>query len=290
MKSICPNQNYQILSLPIRPVKYHLESVPMRENKTLSLLRQNKPAIGLWLHSHHFHTARILAAQNLFDWLLVDMEHTPADLSTVSTIMAAIADVSAGSCTPLARIASGTIDQIKQALDAGAQGIIVPMINTAEEAAQVVQFARYPPDGVRGAGGLTPQYGFGTANHVEYVGEANRQIMVSVQIETAEAVENIDAILAVEGLDMVFLGPFDLHISLGLPAALWSDNPTFQAAAQRVIAACKAKGMSLGTIAPNAAGATARAAEGFTFLSLGTDYLQLLSILRSQVSEFNESI
>src|SRR5436190_23395165 len=97
------------------------------------------------MQTHSFHTTRIIAAQRLFDWLLVDMEHTPVDLSTASMIFAAIADVSGGTCTPLARVAHNTMYQIKQALDAGAQGIIVRMFNTAQEAAAVVGFARSPP-------------------------------------------------------------------------------------------------------------------------------------------------
>src|SRR5689334_21397618 len=103
----------------------------------------------------------MIAAQGLFDWLLVDMEHVPVDLSTVSMIFAGIADISGGECTPLARVAHGTMYHIKQALDAGAQGIVVPMVNTAEEAAAVVRFARYPPLGERGGGGMVPHYNFG---------------------------------------------------------------------------------------------------------------------------------
>src|SRR5690242_15252456 len=103
----------------------------MRQNPNMAELRQGKPAIGVWMHGHSYHITRIVAAQGKFDWLLVDMEHTPVDLSTASMIFSAIADVSGGNCTPLARVAHGTMYQIKQALDAGAQGVIVPMVNTA---------------------------------------------------------------------------------------------------------------------------------------------------------------
>lgn len=254
----------------------------MRKNHTLDLLRQNKAAYGLWLHSHHFHIARILAAQGLLDWLLVDMEHTPDDLSTMSMIMAAVADVSGGLCTPLARVACGTIDKIKGALDAGAQGVIVPMVNTAEDAAQVVRFARYPPLGERGGGGLTPHLGFGVTNHAAYIPQANAEILVAVQIETAEAVENIDSIVAVAGVDMIFIGPFDLHISLNLAPTLWSDAPAFQSAVARVRAACQRAGRPLGVIAPNADAARARQAEGFQFISVGTDVGHLVNAVHAQ--------
>lgn len=257
----------------------------MRENHTLSLLQQSQAAYGLWLQSHHFHIARILAAQGLLDWLLVDMEHTPVDLSTASMLLATIADVSNGQCTPLARVAKGTMDQIKQALDAGAQGIIVPMINTAEQAADVVKFSRYPPLGERGAGGITPHLGFGMTNHAEYVPQANDEIMVSIQIETAEAVENIEAIVQVEGLDMIFIGPFDLHISLNLAPTLWSDEPRFLDAVARVKDACQRANIPLGTLAPNAVGAKMRHGEGFQFIGVGADLFHLVNAVRSQFSD-----
>ena len=98
----------------------------MRENHALAQLRQGKPSIGLWLHSHSFHIARMIAAQGLFDWLLVDMEHAPIDLSTASMSLAAITDVSAGNCTPLARVTHSTMYHIKQALDAGARASSFP--------------------------------------------------------------------------------------------------------------------------------------------------------------------
>jgi 4-hydroxy-2-oxoheptanedioate aldolase len=248
----------------------------------LAQLRQGKSSIGLWLQSHSFHIARIIAAQGLFDWLLVDMEHTPVDLSTLSMTLAAITDVSAGQCTPLVRVAHGTMYHIKQALDSGAQGIIVPMINTAQEAADTVRFARYPPLGDRGAGGLLPHFGFGTTSHLEYVQNANHEILVAVQIETQEAVENIDAILAIPGIDLIFIGPFDLHLSLGLSPSLWSEQPVFQAAVQKVIAACRKHGIPYGTLAPNAEGAQARLADGFRLIGMGSDLNHMLGALHAQ--------
>lgn len=257
----------------------------MRGNHTLSLLQQNQTAYGLWLQSHHFHIARLLAAQSLLDWLLVDMEHTPVDLSTASMLFATIADVSSGKCTPLARVASGTMDQIKQALDAGAQGIVVPMVNTADEATDVVRFSRYPPLGDRGAGGITPHLGFGMTNHAEYVPQANDEIMVSIQVETAEAVNNIEEIVQVDGLDMIFIGPFDLHISLNLSPTLWSDTPEFLNAVARVKDACQKANIPLGTLAPNAAGAKLRQGEGFQFIGVGADLIHLVNAVRSQFSD-----
>jgi 4-hydroxy-2-oxoheptanedioate aldolase len=260
----------------------------VRHNKTLAQLRRGQAAVGMWLQTHTFHTARIIAAQGLFDWLLVDLEHTPVDLSMASMIFAAIADVSSGACTPLARVAHGTMDQIKQALDAGAQGIVVPMVNTAEDAARVVRFARYPPLGERGGGGLLPHLSFGTTNHVEYISRANDEILVAVQIETQTAVENVEQVLDVPGIDLIFVGPFDLHISLGLPPGFWSDHPVFLAAVERVTRACKARGVPYGTLCPDADGGRARLAEGFTFIGLGTDLGHMLNGITAQRRQLDE--
>jgi len=260
----------------------------LRQNQTLATIRAHKPAIGLWLQTQSYHLTRIIAAQGLFDWLMVDMEHSPVDLSTSSMMLSTIADVSGGQCTPLARLAHGTMYHIKQALDAGAQGIVVPMVNTAEDAANIVRFARYPPLGERGGSGVHPHYGFGLTDHAEYIRKANPEILVSIQIETKQAVENIDSILATPGIDMIFLGPMDLHLSLGLNPTLWSEDPTFQAAVKRIHEACRKQNIPLGTISLNAEGARARIADGFTFIGVGTDVGQMVAALKSQVQQVRE--
>jgi 2-keto-3-deoxy-L-rhamnonate aldolase RhmA len=261
----------------------------VRQNHTLATLRQGKPTIGLWLHNHNFHVTRAIAAQGLFDWLAVDLEHTPTDPSSASMILSAIGDVSGGKCTPIARVAHGTMYHIKQALDSGAQGIVVPMINTAEQAADVVRFARYPPQGERGGGGMSPHIGFGMTNHAEYIPQANAEIMVSVQIESREAVENIDAIVETPGLDMIFIGTFDLHISLGLAPILWDDNPTFRTAVDKVISACRRHNLPYGTLTPNADASAARLADGFTFVSMGTDMIHLLGSINAQYAQLKKT-
>lgn len=250
-------------------------------------MRRGEAAVGLWLHSHSLQIARLIAARERFDWLLVDMEHTPLDVSAAGAIVAAIGDISAGRCTPLVRVPDGTIFHIKQALDAGAHGIIVPMVNTAEDAANVVRWSRYPPEGERGAGGIVPHLSFGTTNHKEYIRDANAKILVCVQVETAQAVENIEAILEVPGIDLVFIGPFDLHLSLGLTPGMWSDAPIFVDAVQKVIGACKARGIAYGTLTSDAEGAKARLADGFRFIGLGTDLNHLLNALDAQVKQLN---
>jgi len=135
----------------------------MRKNHALAQLRAGERSIGLWLHSGSPYVTRTIAAQGLFDWLLVDLEHSPVDRAAAALMFGAIADISGGNCTPLARVAQGTLENIKHALDGGAQGVIVPMVSTAQDAADAVRFSRYPPQGERGAGGV-PQLSFGTTS------------------------------------------------------------------------------------------------------------------------------
>lgn len=256
----------------------------MRPNRALALLRDRQPAVGTWLQLHNPHAARLLAAQGLLDWMLVDFEHTPVDLGVASTILTSVADVSAGRVTPLARVAAGSAPCIKHALDAGAQGVIVPMVESADEVREAVRHARFPPAGVRGAGGLAPHLGFGVSRP-EYVRRANEQILFGVQIETRGAVDDVERILDVPGVDLCFIGPNDLHLALGCPAKFWSAEPAFVRAVERVRAACAARGVPLGTLCKDAASARARLAEGFTFIGLGSDAHFMLTYCGQQCGE-----
>lgn len=242
----------------------------MRPNYTLQKLRAGQNAFGIWHATQSPHIARLLAFQGCVDWIMVDGEHTPIDTSTLSLCCSAAADASRGRCTPMARVAAGTVDQIKRVLDSGAQGVLVPLVNTPEQAAEVVQFAKYPPQGVRGNGGMLPHLGF-AATRADYTANANRETMVSIQIETRQAVENIDAILSVPGIDCAFIGPNDLHISYGFSPSYWTDSGPFHDAAMRVLKACQRAGVIPGILSANAAQAKARAAEGFRFVGYGSD-------------------
>ncbi|APR85079.1 2,4-dihydroxyhept-2-ene-1,7-dioic acid aldolase [Minicystis rosea] len=258
--------------------------IAMRENRTLSLLRAGKPAIGTWLQLHNPPAARLLAAQGLLDWMLVDFEHTPVDLGTAATILGSIADVSGGRVTPLARVATGSAAAIKHALDAGAQGVIVPMVRTVQEVREAAAYARFPPLGERGAGGLLPHLGFGISRP-EYVRRANEQTLFGVQIETREAVDDVERILDVPGVDLCFIGPNDLHLALGCPAKFWSDEPAFVRAVARVREACKVRRIPLGTLCKDAASAKARIEDGFTFVGLGSDAHFMLTYCGMQAGE-----
>ncbi len=258
----------------------------MRKNTALSLMRDGKVALGTWLQLHSYQAARMLAAQGFFEWLLVDFEHTPVDRSTAAAILGGISDVSGGRVTPLARVSVGSVDQIKHALDSGAQGIIVPMVKVAEEVRAAIRYTRFPPDGERGAGGLSPHLGFGVSRPV-YIQRVNQEILFGVQIETLEAVENVDEILDVKGVDLCFVGPNDLHLALGYPPMFWSAEPRFLQAIEQIKTAARKRGIPLGTLCKDLASAKDRLRDGFTFVGLGSDAHFVLQYAGIQYGELH---
>jgi 2-dehydro-3-deoxyglucarate aldolase/4-hydroxy-2-oxoheptanedioate aldolase len=198
-----------------------------------------------------------------FDWLFVDAEHGALDPRDVLLIL----QVVAGRTPCLVRVP--TLDEawIKRVLDAGADGIIVPQVSTAEQAERAVRYAHYPPRGTRGLGtGRANRYGLGLAGHLD---RAREQVAVVVQAETADAVRNVAAIARVPDLDAVFVGPFDLSASLGHPGDL--DHPEVQSAIARVAEVCLGAGVRTGIFALGAAGLRGRPREGFTLLAAGVD-------------------
>lgn len=161
--------------------------------------------------------------------------------------------------------------------------MIVPLVNTAEDARDAVRFARYPPQGVRGVGGLLPHLGF-AATRSEYVEKANKEILVGIIIETKQAIENVEEILAVEGLDLVLLGGVDLQMSMGFPPTLWSEGAEFQAAVGKLRAACVLRGIPLGILCPDASTVKHRIEDGFQCIGVATDAQLLLTYAGMQAA------
>ncbi|MCL4146488.1 UNVERIFIED_CONTAM: hypothetical protein GTU68_027483, partial [Idotea baltica] len=145
-----------------------------------------------------------------FPWLTVDLEHSPIDWSQASALFAAIAD---GGCVPLARVPEGKHDHIKRVLDAGAWGIICPMVNTVEQAKACIAAAKYPPTGTRSVGGTLHALNFGAAAG-DYYAQANDEILVILQTESPEGVENAEEIYSLPGVDGIFVGPNDLRAQM----------------------------------------------------------------------------
>jgi 2-keto-3-deoxy-L-rhamnonate aldolase RhmA len=210
--------------------------------------------------------AEVLAAAG-FDWLFIDAEHGAIGTSALISILQAV-DRDIACIVRLSKLDGGAI---KRALDLGADGIIVPQVETAAEAAEAIRQARYAPDGERGMGlGRAHGYGF---SFNEYLARANKDIAVVVQVEHARAVENIDRIAAVDGLDAVFVGPYDLSASLGHPGDI--AHPTVVAAIDRVTEACQAAGMPLGYFGMDAKAVAPCVARGYTLICAGVDCVLL---------------
>ncbi|MFK7770010.1 MAG: HpcH/HpaI aldolase/citrate lyase family protein [Mariniblastus sp.] len=212
-------------------------------------------------------TVAEVLAQVGFDWLFVDCEHGPIETAELASILQTVQDRSA----VLVRVPAIDETPIKKALDLGAHGIIVPQVNTAEQATRVVEFTRYPPLGGRGIG-LARAQGYG-AHFEEYITSANDSICVVVQAEHVKAVDNIEAIVQVEGLDAVLIGPYDLSASLGLTGQV--DHPEVLEAIAHVTEACEAASMPLGIFGTTADAVKPQIEQGFTLIVAGIDLLLL---------------
>ena len=177
----------------------------MKQNPVKTALATGQPQVGTWLSFGDVFTARLMARVG-FPWLTVDLEHSPIDWQTASLMFAAIAD---SGCVPLARVPRGDHDLIKRVLDGGAMGIIVPMVNTVEEAKLAIAAAKYPPVGNRSIGATIPALNF-QATAGEYYQHANDNILVILQTESPEGVANAEEIYSLPGVDAIFVGPNDL--------------------------------------------------------------------------------
>jgi 4-hydroxy-2-oxoheptanedioate aldolase len=239
----------------------------MRENWVKRKLREGQASVGTWLNIDSTYTAELMA-QAGFDWLVVDMEHGPLDLLLTGQMMQAIRTTQT---IPLARVGWNDLILIQQTLDLGAYGLVVPMVNSAHEAREVVRAARYPPIGERSRGGTRAHLAFG-ADALTYGRRADDEILLLVQVETGQSVEAIDEILAVPGIDGFFLGPNDLSTSLNVwPAKLHDPEPVFATAIDRVLQAALRAGKVPGIMVPDVAMANRYLAQGFTFVSLASE-------------------
>lgn len=227
-------------------------------------LKMRKVTLGGWIQIGHPGIAEIFGRAG-FDWVCVDLEHGDTE-GALPNIFRALSKYKA---IPFARIEENDTLKIRRALDLGAQGIIVPLVNTAEEAQKAVRSAKYPPEGIRG-------FAFCRANEWgkdfdQKVAAANSKISVIVMIESKEAVENIESILQVDGVDGVFIGPYDMSGSYGVTGQ--TEHPVIMEACKKVSAACKSFGKSAGIhiVLPTPEKVQKANEDGFTFIALGMD-------------------
>jgi len=222
-------------------------------------------SLGTWIQLPDTYSAEIISRAG-FDWLAIDLEHGLIDLQAAFRL---IQIIGLTGCVPLVRLNENDPSLIRRVMDAGAGGVIVPMVNTVEDAEQAVYAVKYSPDGRRSFG-LGRAHRFGVAFD-DYLKTANEQSVVVIQIEHIDALQNLDRILAVKGIDAIIIGPYDMSGSLGIPGKF--DDPRFEQVIGTVIDRVKKSGIALGfhIVHPSQQDLEKRISEGFTFIGYGMD-------------------
>lgn len=248
-------------------------------------LENGELLVGIMISEVRNPNVAYMLAQAGFDFLIIDNEHGAYSAETVSDLIAA----ARGASLPVVvRIAEVRRETVLKPLDSGADGLLAPMIDTPEQAAQLVQFAKFPPQGMRGAALRRPHSRYARVDAAEYLAKANRDSFVAVQVESRQGVDNVDAIAAVDGIDCVFVGPFDLSVNLGFPGQL--DHPEEVAAMKRVIQACKTQGKISGTLIFDAEVLRNWISEGMRFVVYGSDISLLADAARFAVADFRSNV
>lgn len=246
-------------------------------------LRSRTPAIGTIVNFTD-PTVSELLAQAGFDFIWLDLEHGGLDITTVQLHIMA---VELGGTTPLVRVPANDPVWIKRVLDAGAAGVIAPMVHTAADAANLVAACRYPPLGIRGYGPRRPSR-YGRSGGAALVQAANQEILAIAQIEHVAALSELAAILQTPGLDSIFIGPTDLAVSMDRAGQV--QHPEVQAVIAQIIAAAQARHMPVGLfVAGNAHAAQAAFAQGITWVACATDYLLLAQAADTLCKEIRET-
>lgn len=254
----------------------------MKRNPVKAALKAGRPQVGTWLSLGSVPATRMLARVG-FPWLTVDLEHSPIDWSEAAVLFGVIADAG---CVPLARVPCGSHDHIKRVLDAGAMGIVVPMVNTVEEAKAAIAAAKYPPVGNRSVGGALHAINFG-ASAGDYYKRANDEILVVLQTESPEGVDNAEAIYSLPGVDAIFVGPNDLTAQMRGPDGVDPSPEQLEAMLQRILSIGKRVGTPVGLHVQSTEAVNRRIAEGWQFLAIASELRMMLSRAQEFVSALN---
>jgi len=256
----------------------------MKGNIVKKKLNQGLPSVGTWLSVSSPFTSEMMS-QVGFDWLVIDMEHNPISIETAGVMVSSIFN---SNTVPLVRIPWNTGENIKRVLDMGAWGIVVPMVNSREEAERAVSNSKYFPLGNRSIGGSRHALGFSTSS-TEYYKNANNEILLVIQIEHIDAVNRIDEILSVPGIDACFIGPNDLMSSMGIEPELETSKAEVNAVIEQIRKAAERHGIASGIHVPNAESANKRIKEGFQFVAVSSELGMMLSKARSEIAQLVES-
>jgi len=248
-------------------------------NPFKAALAARQPQIGLWLSMADPYLAEV-AATARFDWLLIDGEHAPND---VRSTLAALQAVAPHGANPVVRVVQGDTALIKQMLDVGAKTLLVPMVDTAEQATAIVSATRYPPLGIRGVGSAVGRASEWSARS-DYLNVADDEVCLLVQAETVAALNNLTAICAVDGVHGVFIGPADLAASMGHRGN--PGHPEVQAAIEGAMRTIIASGKAAGTLTSDPVLAQRYLDLGCTFVAVGVDVLMFVNAARKLRGQF----
>ena len=245
-------------------------------NKLKALVESGRPAIGTWIGFTDPYSVEVIADAG-FDWLLIDTEHFPISRESLRTIFISL---KGSPSVPVVRLPSNSPDHFQTALDLGAEGVVVPMVSSRQDAMQAVTFCRYPPIGTRG---FSPTRASRYFQDLEpYAKSANGQISLIVQIETPQAVTNIDEILSTDGIDGIFIGPSDLASFMNMAAR--TNHPDVERVVDRLIHSACARGMPFGLPTWSPEECLSYVKRGARLLTLGSDLHYLATSARSGLS------
>ncbi len=252
------------------------------KNPVKEALRAGQPQVGTWLSLGDPLATRLMARVG-FPWLTVDLEHSPIDWSQAAVQFALIAEAG---CVPLARVPRGDHDYIKRVLDAGAMGIVVPMVDTPEQARAAVAAAKYPPVGNRSVGGTAHALNFGVSPG-EYFARANDTILVVLQTESPRGIENAEAIYGLPGVDAIFVGPNDLSFQMRSPDGADPTPEAFEAALQEVVRIGRRVGTPVGIHVQTPEQVRQRVAQGFQFIALASELKMMVDRAQQWAAELD---
>jgi 2-dehydro-3-deoxyglucarate aldolase len=271
-------------SIPLR--EGHCSWSKWEELKVNSLFQEDKPLFGSWVNTASAIGAEIMSGCG-FDFLVVDAEHSAVDIHQAQLMFQAI-QAGNPNCQPMVRLPGNDYAQTKRYLDAGAMGVICPLVNSAADAKELVRSVKFPPLGERGVGyGRSHGYGFAFD---EYMATANERIFVCVKIEHVRAVENIDEILRVEGVNAAFIGPYDLTASMGITGQF--EHPDYLKAREDILAACRKHNVRAGVhvIKPKPDEVVERLKEGFSLIGYSLDITMIGEACRRGLEEIHSQL
>ncbi len=250
----------------------------MKTNLVKQKLRGGEPSIGTWLSLGNLIISRVLARSG-FEWLTVCLEHGAIDLADTAAAVGAIADAG---CVPLVRVPEGNHTWIKRVLDLGAWGIVVPMVESVEQARVAIAAAKYPPQGNRSVGGGSHAMSFGGSVN-EYFDRANDEILVVLQIESPRGIENAQQIAQLPGCDALFIGPADLRHQMRQADGTFPTPEEHEAAVQQVLQIGKQTGTPVGIHTLEPRDALRRVEQGMQLVAVGSEVSMLVNGMNQMV-------